>query len=86
MNPLLERLKLLDGWINEVVSKLKELYGQLDRDGDSRNQGWLQGRIFKLKTQKRELDARCEVLENKLQPAGYAIQRHKSSILVFSQL
>ena len=70
MDLLDKQLSKLHTEIKDVASETRQLYDQLDSEEDSQKQKRLEARILKLDTEKSELNARCEKLDDKLQPAG----------------
>ena len=70
MEAVLERLRVLDGEIQDLAADIKELYKKKDAEADPSSKQELAGRIKELKEEKAKLDARREKLEEKLQSSG----------------
>ena len=74
MDLLDKQLKLLNDEVRDLATKIDQLYDKLDSMQDPSLGKELKERIDKLETEMNEVNARREMLEDKLQPVGMPIK------------
>lgn len=68
MDLLNKQFDLLSAEMKDARREIRELHDKLDREEGK--QAMLESRVVELETEKRELNARCGKLEDRLKPGG----------------